>query len=104
MQYLQYVTGIVCLVMAIWVIVKCFQTGHTTQGIIGIVGLLLCCCPGYLFTLVYGWMKAKEWNFTVPMAIYTAAFVLNIILGVAFPDPNLRAQLSGAGVPVVTAP
>lgn len=93
MQYLSNVLGLVELIMAIWVIVKCFQTGNTTPGIIGIVGLVLCCCPGILFTLVYGWIKAKEWNFTVQMIVYTAVFVINIILSAIY-SGDIQAQMN----------
>jgi hypothetical protein len=75
--YVGPVFGLVGLVCYIIVVVKMFQNNKTTPGIISLVGLLACGL-GYLYALVYGWTKAKDWNITPLMIVWTLAFLVGI--------------------------
>jgi len=81
-------TGLVCFIMAL---IKMFQTGNTVLGIVCIV-LTPCCGIGWLIGFIFGWVKATEWNFKNVMIIWTVAFVVNIIVGVANPEPYRKFQ------------
>ncbi len=71
---------LVCLVM---VLIKMFQAGEQTMGIVCIV-LLLVCGIGGLVVFVLGWINATKWNIKNLMWAWTgmiiAAIVLDIIL------------------------
>jgi hypothetical protein len=69
--------GLVGLVCYILVVVKMFQNDKSTPGIISLVGLLACGL-GYLYAFVYGWTKAKQWNITPVMVVWTLAFLVAI--------------------------
>jgi hypothetical protein len=92
-QILNGVGGLIALVCHIIVIVKMFQTGQTGLGIVAIV--LTCCGIGILLTLIYGWVKVKEWNVQPLMIAFTVGFILSIIGGaLAPPDYEaLRKQM-----------
>src|SRR5262245_7717844 len=89
------VTGLVGLVCLIMVWVKTFQHGQTGLGIVLIL-LTFPCGIGYFITLIYGWVKSKEWNLTNIMLIWTICLALNIVANVMHPDPfGLKAMLQG---------
>src|SRR5437588_10594148 len=85
------ITGIVSLVCYILVIVKMFQHGQTVMGIVCLV-LLLCCGLGGLIAFIFGWVKAKEWNITNIMIIWSICILVNIIAGVMNPAPFQQLQ------------
>lgn len=74
------VAGLVGFVCFILVVVKMFQNGQTALGIVSIVGLF--CVIGYFVAMVYGWMKATEWNIKNIMLIWTGCFVVAIIINI----------------------
>ena len=91
LEILGYLVGIGCLVCHILVIVKMFQAGQTGLGVACII-LLFCCGIGLFITLIYGWMKAKDWNISTLMTIYTVLFIGNWALaGARFGE--IRAQI-----------
>ncbi len=81
--------GLIVLVCHIIVIVKMFQKGQT---VIGIVAIVLTCCfgGGLLLTLIYGWIKATEWNIKNLMIVYTLGMVF-YIAGAAIAPPDIAA-------------
>src|SRR5262249_13526437 len=80
------ISGVGSLICCVLVLIKMFQHGRTALGIACIV-LLLCFGIGGLVAFIYGWIKAKEWNMTQLMTIWTAFFVLSIVSGVMNPAP-----------------
>jgi hypothetical protein len=85
------VASLVTLVCHILVIVKMFQNGHTGLGIACII-LMFCCGIGYAITLIYGWMKASQWNIRNLMIVYTIALVLDF-LGLGLNPGVVQQQL-----------
>jgi hypothetical protein len=81
--------GLAMLVCFTLVVVKMFQNGKTTPGIVSLVGLL--CGIGMIFAFVYGWMKAKDWRITNIMIVWSIASVLYIAL-VAMSVPAMMEQ------------
>lgn len=71
--------SIVAFVCAILVIVKMFQHNQTGIGVASIVGLFICGF-GYILALVYGWKNKVAWKLETIMPIFTASFVLGILL------------------------
>jgi hypothetical protein len=90
---LAVVCGIGSLVCLILVIVKMFQKGDTTMGIVCIVTTVLCGI-GALITFVYGWMKSGEWDTKNIMLAWTGSIVLGVLLQVAL------MVMGGAGAPM----
>lgn len=74
-----FALGIVQLVCLVMVIVKMFQKGETGIGIASAV-LSVCTGIGVLIAFIYGWIKSSEWGLKKVMVIWTACFVLNIVL------------------------
>ena len=74
---LLFAAGIVSLVCWIMVLIPIFKE-NVGLGILGII------CG--LFTFIYGWVKAKEYNIQKVMLIWTIATVVTIL-----------AQIMGAG-------
>lgn len=68
------IIGLVSLGCWIFTIVRAFQAGDTTSGVLSI-------CP--LIGLIIGWMNHTAWNHTKVMMIWTACIVLNILMQVA---------------------
>jgi len=87
--------GLIMLICHIIVIVKMFQNGQTGLGILAIV-LTFCCGIGFLFTLIYGWVKAGEWNIQPVMLVFTVGVILNIAGGVMAP-PDIEAIKKALG-------
>jgi len=83
-QGLLVLVGIGELVCLILVLIKMFQAGEQTMGIICIV-LLLCCGIGGLVVFIYGWINATKWDIKNIMLIWTGLFIAAIVLyGIAF--------------------
>ncbi len=83
------VGGLIALVCHIIVIVQMFQRGQTGLGILAIV--LTCCFGiGVLFTLIYGWTKAAQWNIKNIMIVFTIGFILSIVGDILAP-PDIEA-------------
>ena len=80
------VAGIVSFVCFVLVLVQMFQRGKTGLAV-GFIVLTLCCGIGGLITFIYGWVKAREWNMTNVMTVWTVAFVVNIVAGSLNPAP-----------------
>lgn len=75
------VAGLVSLVCWILTVVKAFQSGKTSNGILSI-------CP--LVGFILGWINVKEWNHQPVMLAWTVATILNLVV-----------QYMGGGAPVV---
>ena len=75
------VAGLVSLVCWILTVVKAFQSGKTSNGILSI-------CP--LVGFILGWINVKDWNHQPVMLAWTVAILLNIVAQV----------LAGGAVPV----
>jgi hypothetical protein len=82
---LQSIAGIVSLVCFIMVLIRIFQSGQTALGVVCIV-LLFCVGIGSLIAFVYGWMRAKDWNITNLMIIWSVAIVIGILGGIISPS------------------
>ncbi len=76
---LSWVAGLAALVCYIIIIVRMFQNGDTTLGIIGLVGLI--CCIGYVITYVMGWVNSTKYRSMPIMPIWTACFIVAVICG-----------------------
>ena len=64
--------AIVSLVCWIKVLIVLFSKAGVGLGILGII------CP--IFTFIWGWMKHKEYGLTKVMGIWTAVFVLSLVV------------------------
>jgi hypothetical protein len=73
--------GIVALVCFIIILVRMFQTGDTTLGIVCIVTLL--CGIGVLITYIMGWVKQAQYRSFQIMLIWTACLVVGLICNFA---------------------
>jgi hypothetical protein len=73
----------VCYVM---VVIQIFQHGETGMGLACSIGLLACGL-GYLLAFIYGWVKAGPWRLNNIMLVWTACFVINLILSFLAPSP-----------------
>lgn len=74
--------GLGSLVCFIMVLIKMFQHGEQTMGIVCIV-LLFCGGIGALVALVLGWVNADKWNVRNIVMIWTALVIAGIIVQVA---------------------
>lgn len=88
LQYPQPLIWIGCLVCFILVVVRMFQNGATTMGIVTLLASL-CCGIGTLIALVVGWMNADRWGIRNLMIIYTILIVLALIFGTVAPTPEV---------------
>jgi hypothetical protein len=78
--------GVVNIICFVIVLIQMFQRGATGLGITCIV-LALCCGMGVLVAFVYGWMRARDWNITNLMTVWTIAVAIDIAAGAANPAP-----------------
>lgn len=83
--------GLVSLVCYVLVIIQMFQHGQTGLAVVCLV-LLLCCGLGGLIAFVFGWMRARDWNITNLMTVWTVAFVIEVAAGVMNPAPYRQLQ------------
>ena len=63
-----------CLICAIIVLIKLFQTEGVVKGILGLICLL--------YTYIWGWMNASKLNLRNIMMIWTILIIVLIILQV----------------------
>jgi len=76
MTFLMILVGLAALanlVLFIFVLIKLFQNEGVGKGILGLI------CS--IYTFIWGWMKHKELNLTKIMIAWSAAIVLQMILG-----------------------
>ena len=70
--------SLVCLIL---VLIKMFQAGEQTMGIVCIVLLLLCGIGG-LVVFVLGWVNANKWNIKNLMLAWTGIVIGMILLDI----------------------
>ena len=78
-QGLSSLCALAAFICYIIVLVKMFQNGQTTMGIVSIV--TACCGIGQIIALVVGWQNADRWMIRNLMMVYTVCFVGGIVLG-----------------------
>ncbi len=83
---LSLLLGLVSLVCYVMVVIQIFQHGETGMGLACTIGLLLCGL-GALLAFIYGWVKAGPWRLNNIMLVWTACFVINLILSFLAPSP-----------------
>lgn len=93
LQGLAGIAFIGALVFYVLVLVKMFQKNETTIAIVSIVTFVLCCI-GIFFNLVYGWIKANEWNIKNQMIAFSACVGCWLLFGLlSFPfAPKLETN------------
>lgn len=72
MQIVSGILGGISFIVGILVLVKLFQKEGVLKGILGLICML--------YTFIWGWMHAKEDNFTNLMIIWTAVIVISAIV------------------------
>jgi hypothetical protein len=80
-QGLQALLGIAGLVCFVLVLIKMFQSGEQTLGIVCIV-LVLCFGIGGLIAFIFGWINANKWDIKNVMWIWTGAIIAGLVLSV----------------------
>jgi hypothetical protein len=78
---LSYIGSALAFVAGIAVLIKLFQKEGFLKGILGLICML--------YTFIWGWMHVKEENIKNLMYIWTALWILGVIL-------SLVSQFSGA--------
>jgi hypothetical protein len=78
--------SLVSFICFILVLIQMFRRGATGMAI-ACLALTLCCGLGGLITFIYGWAKAREWNMFNLMTVWTAAFAVDLVAGIANPAP-----------------
>jgi hypothetical protein len=72
------IAGIASLVCFVMVVIEMFKRQQTGIAIATLIGIP--CGYGGILALIYGWMKATEWNLKKVMMIYTGTFLASILL------------------------
>jgi hypothetical protein len=85
------IAGLVSLICFILVLIQMFQRGAVALGVTCIV-LTFCCGVGPIIAFVFGWVKARQWNITNLMMVWTVASVIQIVAGVLNPAPYRIVQ------------
>jgi len=88
------ITGIGGLICFIMVVIEMFKREQQAMGVVCIVGIF--CGIGSLIALIFGWVKAKEWNISKLMTIYTVCFVASCVLygaGYAIMIPKMMDEI-----------
>lgn len=83
--------SLVSFICFVLVVIQMFKHGASGVGITCIV-LTLCCGLGGLIAFIYGWLKAREWNISTLMTVWTVAFAINFVAGIVNPAPFQRFQ------------
>ena len=73
------VLGLISLICFVFVLVKMFQNNDTAIGVVTIV--TFCFGIGQFVALIFGWMKAREWNIKGLMVTYTIALLGSMLIG-----------------------
>ena len=76
---LMLLASLVSLVCFIMVLVKMFQRGDTTIGIVSLV-LAICSGIGVLIAFVYGWINASRLEIRNVMIVWTISIVASVLL------------------------
>jgi hypothetical protein len=85
---LAFLVNFICFIL---VLIQMFQHGAKGMAIACIV-LSLCCGLGSLVAFVYGWMKARQWNISNLMTVWTIAVVIQVVAGSINPAPYRIVQ------------
>jgi len=88
LNLVSFCLGIGSLVCFILVLIKMFQSGETTMGVVCIVTLLLCGL-GALITFILGWVNVSKWQIQKVMMIWTLCIIGGIVV-------NILMVVSGA--------
>lgn len=81
---LSVLVWIAFLVYYIQVLMKIFQSGDTTMGIICLV-TVVCCGLGGLITFIVGWVRQEQYGTQKLMPTWTIIVILHLIInGTAF--------------------
>lgn|SRR5262249_12233324 len=78
LQGLLFIVMVVCYVL---ILIKMFQAGEQTLGIVCIV-LTLCFALGGLVAFIFGWINVQKWNIKNVMWIWTGAIIASIVLSI----------------------
>jgi len=76
LQGLLVIASLVCFVL---VLIKMFQSGEQTLGIVCIV-LVLCSGIGFIVAFIFGWINANKWDIKNVMLIWTGAIIAGLVL------------------------
>jgi hypothetical protein len=76
-QALYYIGGIAGLICFILLLVRMFQEGESRLGTVCIV-LAFCGGIGSLVAFVVGWVRAREWQVTQIMVVWSLCYILII--------------------------
>ena len=68
------ILGLVAFVCFIMVLIKMFQQGQSTLGIVCIV-LFFCGGIGYLIAMAFGWINSTKWGIRNTMLVWTGSFL-----------------------------
>jgi hypothetical protein len=85
------ISGLTSFICFILVLVQMFQRGRAGLAITCIV-LGLCCGLGGIVAFVYGWLRARDWNIANLMTVWTVAYAILFLAGIANPAPIRNVQ------------
>ena len=85
------VSTLVSFVCFVLIVIQMFQRGATGLAI-ACIALSLCCGLGGLVAFVYGWTRARDWNITNLMTVWTVAFAIDVLAGSLNPAPFRQVQ------------
>lgn len=74
MQIIAILVAIGSIVCWILTLVKLFQNQKTLEGVLGIL------CP--LIAFIMGWVRAKEFDHTKVMSIWTVLVIVSVVINV----------------------
>jgi hypothetical protein len=83
MGTIQYLSGLVIFAMGIVVLIKLFKREGVIKGILGIICML--------YTFIWGWIHVKEEDLKTIMWIWTALWILGVILSIATFASNIAS-------------
>jgi hypothetical protein len=78
--FLNSIVGLGIVICYVLVLIKIFQSGDSTMGIICLVALL-CCGIGFLVAFIAGWIKKEQYGTQQIMPIWTVLAVIGLLLG-----------------------
>jgi hypothetical protein len=82
---------LVCVICFILVVIKMFQRGAVGMAIACVV-LSMCCGLGGLVAFVYGWTKARQWDMSNLMTVWSVAVAINVVVAGVNPAPYRLVQ------------
>lgn len=92
MAAILFLAAFLCFVI---VVVKMFQKNEPAIGVVSIVSMCIAFI-GFMVTLIYGWMRAREWNIKGLMTIYTICLLGSIILGLSWMSVSATNVMNAA--------